>query len=96
MSYKDIIGYAEEIAALKTAIEKGAVSSAYIFYGPEGIGKRLAALNFAKALNCLGENDTPCEKCLPCRKINDFNFPDLFTLKGSGKSNSIKIDEKAA
>ena len=54
MALKDIIGQERAINILKGCIARERVPHALLFAGDEGIGKRLAAVNFAKALNCLG------------------------------------------
>lgn len=52
MSFRDIKGQDKAVGFLKGALESGRIAHAYIFFGPEGVGKRLTAMNFAKALNC--------------------------------------------
>jgi len=54
MSFKDIIGQDKAASILLRTIQRGRVPSSYIFAGESGIGKKLAAMNLAKALNCLG------------------------------------------
>ncbi|MDH4027564.1 MAG: DNA polymerase III subunit delta' [Nitrospirota bacterium] len=54
MALKDIIGHDRALNILKGCIRKERIPHAFLFAGDEGIGKRLAAVNFAKALNCLG------------------------------------------
>ncbi len=53
--FKEILGHEKERAALKALAASGRVPPAMIFYGQEGIGKRLAAMEFAAGLNCAGE-----------------------------------------
>ena len=49
--------------------------------GDSGIGKRLAALNYAKALNCQTPVDSDaCDRCISCRKIDKEIHPDVTTL----------------
>lgn len=92
MSFKDIKGQDSAIRFLNGALENNRVSHAYIFLGPSGVGKKLTALNFAKALNCKSET-RPCDNCISCKKINNLNHPDIFLLKQDEKSSSIKIDK---
>ncbi len=54
MALKDIIGQKRALDILKGFIVKGRIPHALLFAGDEGIGKRLTALNFAKAVNCAG------------------------------------------
>lgn len=94
MSFSDIKGQDSAIRFLKSALETNRVSHAYIFLGPQGVGKKLAALNFAKALNCKPEApDRPCDSCISCKKIDGLNHPDISLLKQEEKSPSIKIDK---
>ncbi|MCL5023874.1 MAG: DNA polymerase III subunit delta' [Nitrospirae bacterium] len=52
MAFKGIIGQERATRILLRTLERGKVPSAYLFSGESGIGKRYAALNLAKALNC--------------------------------------------
>jgi len=90
MSFNDIIGHDEEIAFLKDVLRGNRISSSYIFTGPDSVGKRTVAINFAKALNCMGD-EKPCEACLRCKKVDSLNFPDLFIVEPQGKEGAIKI-----
>ena len=49
-----------------------------LFYGPVGVGKKMMALEVAKALNCTaGLEGDSCGSCLSCRKIAAGNHPDV-------------------
>lgn len=52
MSFSSILGQDKTIKRLRALIESGRVPPAIIFHGAPGVGKFLAALEFAKALNC--------------------------------------------
>jgi DNA polymerase III subunit delta' len=97
VSFKDIQGQDRAISFLKSSIENGRIPHSYIFYGPGGVGKKLAAVNFAKALNCLGAPDgRPCDSCVPCRKADSSNHPDLMILKPEKEGGSIAISDVRA
>jgi DNA polymerase-3 subunit delta' len=53
MSLKNVIGQERAIGILVRTLESDRVPSAYLFAGDAGIGKKFAALNLAKTLNCL-------------------------------------------
>ncbi len=53
MALRDIIGQDRAVGILLRTLRRNRVPSAYLFAGESGIGKRFAALNLAKALNCL-------------------------------------------
>jgi DNA polymerase-3 subunit delta' len=58
MSLKNIKGHAKPINILKGYLESETLCGGYLFTGEEGIGKFLTARNFAKAVNCLGNEKT--------------------------------------
>lgn len=94
MSFKDIKGQDSAIAFLGSAIKNNRVHHAYIFLGPSGVGRKLTALNFAKALNCGADPDgAPCDACESCKKIDSSNHPDVRLFKPGGKSSTIKIED---
>lgn len=55
---KTILGHEEEIKLLKKLHEQGTLGHAYIFYGPENIGKTTVAKGFANYLEA-GKFETP-------------------------------------
>lgn len=79
--FKDILGQERAKKILKNSLIKGTISHAYLFSGHEEVGKRLTALTFAKALNCQGETEDSCDGCQSCKKIDNFNHPDLSIIK---------------
>ena len=93
MSFQDIIGHSEAISFLRESLRKGVVSPVYLFTGPEAIGKKKVAFNFAKSLNCIDVNQAPCDKCIFCRKTDTLNSPDIRLIAPSGKGSVIKIDD---
>ncbi|WP_432406289.1 DNA polymerase III subunit delta' [Wukongibacter sp. M2B1] len=87
MGFEKIIGHDKIISFLKTAIKNDKLAHAYILEGQEGVGKKLIAIEFAKAVNC--KNGTlGCETCSSCVKVNNDNHPDIYIIKPDG--NSIK------
>ena len=93
MSFKDIIGQERAIKILTKSLKKSKVSSSYIFVGSEGTGKKLTAIEFAKALNCLDlkKNIEACENCQSCNEINKRYSPDLKIVEAT--KDSIKIEQ---
>ncbi len=80
----------------------GRVSHAYLFAlvsrgisltGDDGGGEAtVAALSFAKRLNCEGPpGDAACDACLSCRLVASGNHPDIRVVAPEGLS--IKIDQ---
>jgi DNA polymerase-3 subunit delta' len=63
-----------------------------LLVGPNGVGKRLAALSLFQLINCVENPERePCENCVICKKITAKNHPDWIEI--IPQSNSIGIDE---
>src|SRR5882762_9534535 len=62
---------------LKRMLESGRVPGALLFVGEEGVGKKLFAIELAKALNCRSPRGVEaCDECAACRRIAKFNYPE--------------------
>lgn len=84
MPFQDIRGQDRPIQRLKKYLSRQRMAGAYLFTGPEGVGKKLAALTLAKALNCLTRQDDSCDTCASCLKINKHQHPDVKIINNSG------------
>jgi len=99
MSFDNVLGQGQAKHILSQALSHSRLSHAYLFYGPESIGKKLLAVEFAKALNCLtSEAEGACGTCDSCRKIEDRIHPDFFFLEPSkatptARDSAIRIDD---
>ncbi|NLV40668.1 MAG: DNA polymerase III subunit delta' [Candidatus Hydrogenedentes bacterium] len=80
------------VRLLRNIVRKGRVPGGLLLWGPSGVGKRLAALEMAKALNCDGGGGTgdACDQCRPCAKIGAGNHPDVKLIEPTGKTRIIK------
>lgn len=81
MLWDEIYGQEEVVAHLRQVADSKAVSHAYLFVGPRGVGKKKAAKIFAATLNC---STNGCGKCLSCRRILNETHPDVFCLEPEG------------
>ena len=72
----------------------GRLAHAYLFSGPNGIGKFETAMALAQALNCHepGGFTLGCH-CASCRKIIDGNHPDLFIIEKPEDKTEIVIGQ---
>ncbi|MCL4536292.1 MAG: DNA polymerase III subunit gamma/tau, partial [Nitrospirae bacterium] len=74
MALREIIGQDRALRILFGTLKRNRVPSAILLSGDAGIGKRLAAVNYAKAINCLEPVDFDCcGKCISCKKIDSEN-----------------------
>ena len=77
MSFSNILGQERARASLSAALARGQLHHAYLFGGPEGVGKELTALTLAQSANCERSDGEACGKCSACRRIAGRNHPDM-------------------
>ena len=71
-----VIGNERVKKLLRGMLEARRTPGAMLFTGEEGIGKRLFALEIAKALNCRAPHGAEgCGRCPSCVRISRFNYP---------------------
>jgi DNA polymerase III subunit delta' len=92
MRFSDIRDQERATATLRRSVASGKVPHAYLFLGPEGVGKRLAARVLAMALCCERNEPDPCGACAHCRKIADDKHPDVRLLGVPEDKKRIPID----
>ena len=74
--FDELTGNARVKAALKRMLVSGRLPGALLFTGEEGIGKKLFALEVARALNCRTPKDhEACGVCPSCTRIAKLNYP---------------------
>ncbi|MFA6384940.1 MAG: AAA family ATPase [Candidatus Omnitrophota bacterium] len=88
MIFDEIVGQDKALARLKGYVDSRMVDGAYLFTGPAGVGKSLAALAFAKALNCGTSGAYGCDQCVSCRKIDKGAHPDIHIIDSGDGQNS--------
>ena len=77
MPLSDIDGQPRAMESLRAALRHRAVHHAWLFAGPEGVGKELAGIAFAHALLCPIEPGEGCGRCEVCGRIARRNHPDV-------------------
>ncbi|MDA1001285.1 MAG: DNA polymerase III subunit [bacterium] len=92
MEWKKLLGQDAAVAALRLDLESGRLGGAYIFYGPEGVGKAAAAELFAQSLECEAA-ERPCGLCLPCRKVARGVHPDVIRIRPAEGKKSVGVEE---
>ena len=76
MSFTEVVGHERQLAILRSALERDRLHHAYLFVGPEGVGKRTVAVAYAKAVHCEEGNNNFCGQCTNCARISDGNHPE--------------------
>ena len=92
LQFRLLLGHEKAKSLLLEAAAKNKLGHAYLFRGPDGVGKKRTALTLAAALNCKNpiEHDA-CGRCTSCRKYRSLNHPDLLHISPDGAA--IKIGQ---
>ncbi len=80
MAWSSVIDQERVVRTLRRALQRSRVAHAYLFHGPDGVGKRAVALEMARALQCTTQTDEACEACSACRKTRRMVHPDVHVL----------------
>lgn len=101
MPFSDILSHAREVSILKRAVKGGRVAHAYLFAGLDGIGKRRAAKELGRALNCedVLEDGDSCGVCPSCKGFDyagNLNYVEIIPEKGYLKIERIRELQRAA
>jgi DNA polymerase-3 subunit delta' len=95
VSWQQVKGHDALARAFDRVVERGRLAHAYLFLGPSGIGKRMFALELAKALLCEGESDGrlhACDRCSACALVRANNHPDLYLAGRPENSLELPIE----
>ncbi|MBV5319207.1 MAG: DNA polymerase III subunit delta' [Desulfobulbaceae bacterium] len=92
MSFSAILGQTKALTLLSRAVGSGRLAHAYLFTGPDGVGKTTVALDLAAVLLCRRPQALlPCGSCPGCLKFQSSNHPDFLRIAPEGAA--IKIDQ---
>ncbi len=90
MLFPNILGHARVLRFLERVMKNDRLAHAYLFSGPDGVGKTAVALQMAASLLCADNSElSPCGKCPGCIQFSSFNHPDFIHIIPDGVS--IKI-----
>ncbi len=81
MPFSEITGQDRAVLALRAALARDALHHAYLFSGPEGVGKGTTALLLAQAANCARGDGDACGTCPSCRKVARGVHPDVIRVE---------------
>jgi len=86
-----LLGQDAAVRALRTAVQSGRTGHAYLFVGPQGVGRSPAALALAASLNC---PDGGCGMCAVCKKVLRRAHTDVHLIGAEG--GQIVVDQVRA
>jgi DNA polymerase-3 subunit delta' len=88
-----IIGHSAAQKYLQTVLERQSFNHAYLFSGPEHVGKATVAEYFAASLFCRADNLRPCGHCPACRQLASAGYPGLIKIKPEENKQNISIEQ---
>jgi DNA polymerase-3 subunit delta' len=77
MSFERVLDQKVPKRILSGALKNNLLASTYLFYGDQGTGKWVTALELAKAMNCEKGCGDACDACDSCLKIEKMIHPDV-------------------
>ena len=86
-----LIGQERIAETLSASVAANRVAHAYLFYGPEGSGKKAASLQLAAALLCEHPADgVACDTCNTCSRVFSVGHPDVHLMMPYPKDTGIE------
>lgn len=92
MTFASVIGHGEPMRRL-VASGQHRPAHAYLFHGPEGVGKRAVADAFAAWLLCERAGDDACGTCRQCTRSLASTHPDLCVIAREEDRRDIRIEQ---
>jgi DNA polymerase III subunit delta' len=107
MPFRDIVGHRHLLELVASAATRSSLPPSLIFAGPQGVGKRMAAVALAQLVNCLSpvpfdqseglapsevEGLDACGVCASCTRIARGVHADVLLIE-PGDTGSIKVDQ---
>lgn len=83
MFFRDIRHQERALSILQHGLHSGRLPHAFLFFGPEGVGKERTAIALAARLLCLNppnESVEACGACPSCRAMSAGHHPDFLLL----------------
>ncbi len=88
--WEEIVGHRDIIISLQNLLQRSQCPHAFLFLGPQGVGKFKVAETFAAGILC-HEHEAPCGKCACCQAVRQGKNLDLMVIEPDGAN--IKIEQ---
>lgn len=89
--FDDLVGQPHVIAVLRAAARGVGMTHAWLFTGPPGSGRSIAARAFAAALQCTGTDAEPgCGRCAGCHTVLAGTHADVEFVRPQGLSLGVR------
>jgi DNA polymerase-3 subunit delta' len=90
-----IVGHSSIIRYLQQGLKNSHVSQAYLFVGPEHVGKTIMAENLVNSLVCKNLHQSkglvPCGQCDCCQQVANKIHPDVFWVQRAVNAKTGKL-----
>lgn len=90
-SFETVVGQKHIVQTLQNALKQRKISHAYLFCGPRGTGKTTVAKLVAKSVNCINQEQAPCNECEYCKSIQSGNHPDVIEIDAASNNGVDEI-----
>lgn len=93
MGWHEIVGHKSQIEQFQRYLSSGRLASAFLFIGPEGVGKHFFARKLTQALFCEVNPEqqcNPCGHCPACQQVMKGTHPDLHYVEILSGSKEIR------
>src|SRR3712207_2151265 len=95
MPFRDISGHRRLLDLIGAAARRGSLPPSLIFAGPDGVGKRRAAVALAQLFNCTAaaaNAHDSCGTCAACARILRGVHADVLLIQ-PGETGAIKVEQ---
>jgi DNA polymerase III subunit delta' len=92
--WHSVRGHDRVVDDLRRSLSQGRFPHAFLFAGPEGVGKRTFALKLAQSLLCERVPEAaldPCEVCPACLQVKNGAHPDLLQVARPEEKHDLPI-----
>jgi len=93
MGWQEVVGHKSQIEQFQRYLSSGRLASAFLFIGPDGVGKHFFARKLTQALFCdvnPEQQCNPCGQCLSCQQVMKGTHPDLHYVEVLSGSKEIR------
>ncbi|QDU42716.1 DNA polymerase III subunit tau [Symmachiella dynata] len=96
MGWEQLRGHTQQIEMFRRTLSRGRLGQAYLFVGPEGVGKQTFATTLAQALFCQTHSHTdldPCGTCPSCKQMASGAHPDFSRVQLLPEKRELLIEQ---
>lgn len=93
-SFEEIRGQEEALRLLRKALGEQRLANGYLFFGPDGVGKRTTALAFARSVLCRDRTsgEDACGRCPACVRLRSDGHRGFHLIEASG-GREVRIEQ---